>query len=293
MGIKEHSLCREMIATQISNEVINKMGPLFVYRLQTEAGAALPDIIRGYYVVTKIFEIEFLQTMIESLSYKIDLNVQYELLHFIKHFIVISTRWFLRGDRLRQDLHVIIEHFSMRVKEMWDIIPSLMAGTTKEYLLQLMRQFVAAGLSEQVARRVAVIRAMYNVLNIIEIDSQYNYGLEKTAAVYFEVGTRFNLVWFRDQLAMGNIEGFWDILIRFSLRDELDVIQKSLTLLIFQQNKAEQEADQLLDDWTNMNPHLVDRWKKILEKLYEGASIDFSRFFVALKELSNLLVSRV
>ena len=126
-------------------------------------------------------------------------------------------------------------------------------------------------------------------LNIIEVSKQNRLDLIKAAKVYFAVGGRFNLVWFRDQIANDTREGHWNIFARLTLRDELDVLQKQLTLVIILANKKETDITKLIEHWASKNIRTMERWDKILELLHGSTSVEYSMFFIALRELSNLI----
>ncbi len=53
--VMNHSLLREIIATQTSNMVINEMGAVFIKRLQDETGSTVDSIVRAYFIVRKVF----------------------------------------------------------------------------------------------------------------------------------------------------------------------------------------------------------------------------------------------
>lgn len=286
----EHPLRREIIATQLSNQVVNEMGITFVYRLQTETGSTVSEIIRAYIVATHIFGTLDLQNLINSLNFKISINMQYELFHHVRTFVNLATRWFLRKNRLKGDLAKIISYYSERVTSLVDIVPQLMTGVTKTYLESLVEHFEQAGISRDVANQIAIMRAIYTSLNIIEVSTQNRFELVTTAKIYFHTGTRFNLVWFRDQIASDSREGHWNTLARLALRDELDVLQKTLTIAVMQSNKKEIDPEKAIQLWISKNSRAIERWDKILNMLHTSTNIDYSMFFIALRELSGWIV---
>jgi glutamate dehydrogenase len=288
-AMAKHRLHREIIATQLSNKIVNEMGITFVYQLQVENGATVAEIIRAYLIASNAFRTLELQKLIESLDFKVPVTLQYELLQHIYHLMILATRWFLRGNRAKNNLHTIIDSYAKDIKVLEDIIPKLMLGSTKAYLDSLAEQFVKAGLSETLANRIAVSRALYTTLNIIEVSKQNRLDLIKAAKVYFAVGGRFNLVWFRDQIANDTREGHWNIFARLTLRDELDVLQKQLTVVIILANKKETDINKLIEHWASKNFRTMERWDKILELLHGSTSVEYSMFFIALRELSNLI----
>ena len=53
--IHAHPLRREIIATHVTNSMINRVGSTFVHRLQDETGAAAPDVVRAYLITREAF----------------------------------------------------------------------------------------------------------------------------------------------------------------------------------------------------------------------------------------------
>ncbi len=288
--MQHHSLHREIVATQLSNQVVNDVGILFVYSLHTETGATAAEIIRAYVVSVNVFGTFELQKLIVSLDYKIPMGTQYELMSHIRRLIYLSTRWFLRHKHLSDsNMLAIIEHFSKSVRLLEDLIPKLMGGSTKNYLQNLTEQFTQIGISEEISKRIASARAMYTALNVIEVATTHHFDLSKTAELYFAVGEFFNLLWFRDQIANDAREGFWDTLARLTLRDELDILQKLLTTAIMKHNKKSTDPHQAIEEWIVHHQHAIERWEKMLEILHSSTSIDYVMFFISLRGLTELI----
>jgi glutamate dehydrogenase len=289
-AMAKHSLRREIIATQLSNMVVNEAGISFVYNLQNETGSNIAEIIRAFVVASRIFQASELRHLIDTFDFKIPLGKQYELITNMRRLIYLATRWFLRHKPLTDEtMEGIIKHFSKSVKKLEDVIPNLMGGFTKTYLDSLTEQFANANIAPDLARRFAGTRAMYTSLNVIEVASSHHFDLIKTAEIYFAVGEYFNLLWFRDRIANDPIEGFWNTLARLTLRDELDVMQKLITVAIMKHSKAQQDTKAFIEHWISENQRAMDRWKKILEMVHSSTNTDYTMFFVALKELGELI----
>ncbi|HSW70818.1 MAG TPA: NAD-glutamate dehydrogenase domain-containing protein, partial [Gammaproteobacteria bacterium] len=141
---RDHILHREIVATQLSSRLVNEMGMVFVYRLQTETGMTVADVVRAHAVASAIFESQKLRQLIEALDFKIPVSSQYELLHHIRHLINISARWFLHEDRLKGDMNQLIEHYQSRIKKLKNLMLKLMTGLTKTFLANLIEQFSQA-----------------------------------------------------------------------------------------------------------------------------------------------------
>jgi glutamate dehydrogenase len=288
--LSQHRLKREIIATQLSNQMINTMGITFVYRVQSETGASIADIVRAQKICAEIYDVDFLVKYIESIDGKIPSKIQYDVLHQLRQLLNISTRWLLHNNRLNSTS--IIERVSIykaNSNRLSEMIPNLVVGQTKNFIKSLTEQFLNSGLSEKMAKKIAILRVLYAGLNIIEISVDYQVDIVKVAELYFSIGGKFDLAWFRDQFAADQSEGHYNSMARLSLRDYLDVMQRRLTIKIMQQFKREQAIDALVDQWISQHQSAYARWCEAVTLLKQKDRIDYTMFFISLHELSNLI----
>lgn len=291
--MNDHRLTKDIIATQVSNRIVNEMGITFVYRLQTETGATTSDIVRAHMVASQIFSKSELQKLILSLDFNIAMPAQYNMLFHLRNLINLATRWFLRGNHLKSDLKSIIDHYTPRVKLLEKMVPSLMSGITSKYMDQLLNEFISAGLPKDIALRIATYRAIYTTLNIIDVATKHHLDLEKTALVYFYGGERINLVWYRDQINSDTREGHWNALARLTLRDELDLSQCALTLAIMKCDATEKNPMNLIEVWINKHQSILERWNKVTTMLTTSSNLEYTMLFIAVRELVNLIQATV
>jgi len=288
-AMKKHGLHRDIIATQLSNHLVNEMGITFVYRLQIETGASIKEIIRAYAIASSIYATTELQKIVESLDFKLPMADQYDMLFSFRRLINLSTRWFLHSVYINKNLATIIAHFAPKINNLENQIPTLMSGDTKNYLDSISNEFVNTGLPAEIARRIATYRAIYTSLNIIDISAKHKLDLMRTAEVYFACGERMHLVWFRDQIAIDSREGNWSALARLTLRDELDISQRALTVVIIKNDRSEKDTQKLIQKWIDQNPHVLKRWDDLLNMLNTTTQIDYAMLFIAIRELMGLI----
>ena len=99
-----HPLRREIIATHVTNEMINRVGSTFVHRMQEETGARAPDVVRAYLLTREIFDFVSFWQALEGLDNKVPHAVQSEMLIDSERLMVRATLWFLRYRNLNVDI---------------------------------------------------------------------------------------------------------------------------------------------------------------------------------------------
>jgi glutamate dehydrogenase len=259
--------------------------------MEVETGSTVAEIIRAHTIASDSFETNTLEELIESLDFKLPMVEQFDMFRFLRRLLNLATRWFLNSQYHKKDLQKSIVHFNQNIKQIKELIPELMSGMTKKYLEALIEQFARHNLPQSIAEKIGAYRAIYTVLNIIEVAFTNKLNLEKTAKIYFAIGERMKLVWFRDELANDTREDYWCALTRLTLRDELDILQRALTLAVAKVDEAEPNIGELIEKWAHNNPRIVARWDDFLSQLHRSSTVEYSMFFIAIHELTGLLAS--
>ena len=68
-AICAHKLRKEIIGTQIANDLVNYMGITFVHRMKDAAGSSVVDIAKAFLAARDIFSLECWWELIESTDY--------------------------------------------------------------------------------------------------------------------------------------------------------------------------------------------------------------------------------
>src|SRR3954462_1326774 len=78
--IATHPLHREITATVVTNDLVNRAGITFINEMQTRTGRPAPEIARAYRIVREAFALPLLWAEIEALDNKVAAALQSEML---------------------------------------------------------------------------------------------------------------------------------------------------------------------------------------------------------------------
>src|SRR5207249_9457233 len=78
--IATHPLHREITATLVTNDLVNRAGITFISEMQTRTGRPAPEIARAYRIVREAFALPPLWAEIEALDNMVATAVQSEML---------------------------------------------------------------------------------------------------------------------------------------------------------------------------------------------------------------------
>ena len=83
-------------------------------------------------------------------------------------------------------------------------------------------------------------------------------------------------------------ENNWESLSREALRDDLDLQQRQLTEGIIRIDTNKKDFIQVFTDWTESHAGLIERWRQILTEVRASTNLNYTMFFVAIRELLDL-----
>ena len=127
--ISSHPLRKEIIATAITNEVINKMGPSFINNLRLKTGKSTEEIICAFYMTHQIYKFNDIWACLDSLSSKANLVIQNDLWSAIRK----ATAWLLNNHNNFTKIQLDSSYISQITMLEQNIMDSLSAQGKQDF----------------------------------------------------------------------------------------------------------------------------------------------------------------
>lgn len=291
--MQNHPLKREIISTKLSNMIVNEMGFTFVYRLQDETGASVPSIIRAYIIAKEVFQLDTIWSSIHALEPKISAIKQNELMMLYIRLLRRVTRWLLRSQRRGLDISKTIKQYGPGILELKNSLPNILGEGNRAQYENHYNEYIELGASPNLAHELTITRALFSGLDIIEVSHLTNIKVTQVAEVYFGIGEFLDLGWIRTQVISHTTENHWESLSREALRDDLDWQQRQLTAGIINLTQKKNDFMKCFANWAHNNVTLIERWRRVLNELRSSQALNYTMFFVAIRELLDLTQTTV
>jgi glutamate dehydrogenase len=286
-----HRLKREIVSTQLANDLVNHMGITFVQRLKESTGMSAANVAGAYVIVRDVFRLPHWWQQIEALDYKVPAQLQLSLMDELMRLGRRATRWFLRSRRNELDAARDVAHFAPKIVQLASQLDDLLEGPAREHWLARYQAFVEAGVPPELARMVAGTSHLYTLLPIIEAADVTGQDAAEVAVAYFSIGSRLELSWYLQQINALAVESNWQALAREAFRDDLDWQQRAITVSVLQMKDGAKAIEQRVDDWLQQHSAAVARWKAMLAELRAATIADYAMYAVANRELVDLAQS--
>jgi len=283
-----HPLKREIIATVVTNTMINRTGSVFVHRMIQETGASAEEVTRAYVLVRDIFGLDALWSSIDALDNKVPAQLQYEMLVEVGRLVVRGALWFLRRRREKMPIASVLEIFRPALEKLRGQVPKILSEGDRAAWEATVTKFTAEGVPREVAERVASLGALYAVLDVTEVAVDQKKTVESAASLYFALVGELELRWFADRITQLPTDTNWQALARNALRDDLASQQRALTSTVAKLSESPDPAT-MLAAWRERYAPAIARLKSMIEEMKrQQGTLDLAVLSVLLRELRSL-----
>lgn len=284
--IARHRLSPQILATLIANNIVNRMGPAFVKRVEQDTSVGCVTIARAYVVAREICRVgEMLQT-IESLDNKIPAAVQETMMFEVSRILRHACYWLIEkyGDSLEIERTVAL--YKPGMSAIFARALSVFTGSTKESRKKAADEYVRLGVPKKLANRMSAIYLTRSMLDITDLANNYKTNVIETGKLYSELSDRLDIPWIYRNIEELKVEGRWQAMARSNLREEIYRERRELTSIVLR--KRGTTTPNAVGKWLEKNATAVQHFKNTLEEMKKRHEIDFSTLSVAQQELRRL-----
>ena len=152
-----HPLRREIITTSAVNEMIDTSGITFLFRLNEETGASVPDLTRAWMVAREVFDMSAFWHQVEDLAGRVGIAAQITLLLEGRKLTERAARWLLHNRRPPFDLQATVGFFADGVRTVRSGMPKLLTGRDLAGFEERRDSYLDLGVPLDLAERVAAM----------------------------------------------------------------------------------------------------------------------------------------
>ncbi len=281
-----HPLRREIIATHVTNSMLNRVGSTYVHRLMETTGARPNEIVRAYLLAREVFGMVGLWEQVEALDNQVDDEVQARILIDTSADLERGTTWFLRSRRLADDMGTTIAAFRPAVEVLRELAPALGDASEQARVDEARERWAAFGVPLPLATQIAGFETLFSALDIAEVAAASGRPVDLVARVHFELAGRLGVPWLRKSIDALPGDQHWQLLARGAMLDDLDTLLRNLDASVL--TGSGDTTAPLVEDWQRRQERALTRAQQVLGELRAVSAPDAAMLSVGLRELRAL-----
>jgi glutamate dehydrogenase len=283
-----HHLSRQILSTLLSNDLVNRMGPVFARRLQDDTDVNIVTVARAYAIARQICGVRPLFHTIESLDNQIPASAQMTMLFELSRTLRHACYWLIERYGSELDIGAMVERLKPGMTTMYTRTGGVMSRAARQRHQSATAKYIKLGASESLANKMSSLLLTRAALDIADLAATHDREVLDTAALYSAFNDELGLFWLHVSAEDLKVKGRWQALARNNLREEFYQIRRELAAQ-FMRKRSKQGLDAAIQRWLQNHSADVKRFKEMVEEMKLRGPVDIATLSVAAKTLRDLI----
>jgi glutamate dehydrogenase len=284
-ALEHHRLRREIIATQLSNSMINRGGPSLIVRISDQTGAAPAAIASAFAAVRDSYGMTALNGAIDSLDNRITGKLQLDLYAAVQDLLLDRIIWFLRNVDLTKGLADVVTHYRDGIAAVAAALDHALSEDGLQARANCRQELRQAGVPDELAGLIANLGPLGAAPDIVLVADRTGRQVAEVAATYFATGAFFRLDRIADAANAIPISDYFDRLALDRARDSIGDAERRLTAAMVTAGTAGTEA---VEAWVAPRKAEVERIRGAIHEI-ANSGLTLSKLAVAASLLGDLV----
>ena len=288
-AITEHPLAREIITTETVNEMVNRAGLTFAFRLEEEMAATPNDAIRAYTIASTVFDLPAVWRQVAELNNRAPALTQDTIILRVRRLLDRAARWLLTQRPQPLDVRAEIERYAGPIEQMVPLLPTLVCGADLAAVQAETAELTEAGTPQALAETVAYGLHTFSLLDAVDVAAASGRELLECAQLLYALSAHLDFDRLLTAVTALERGDRWHALARQALRDDLYRSLRLLTADVLSTTSPEQDAQAKIEQWEKQNKSRLARARRTLGEISRVSVTDLAELSVAAREIRTMI----
>ncbi len=283
--LRGHRLQRDIIATVLTNRLVDLMGCTFVPTVTRDTGATAADVARGWFVAADIAGIWEIVDRIELVRESIAAEQEYRWLLALEGILERTVRWAVENLPHDGEIGGSIETFKDPVAKLYGALPTIVMGSQRETFEQALEELRASGVPTEAAEKIAALQFLGELMEVARISKEIDVPVTDVGRVYFALTDEVDFALLFELLGMAAGEDVWEHRAVQGLMQDLGGARRNLTLAVLTLDPGGASIDDRLARFRESNARRLAAMREVLAELMVSDHINVAALTVATREV--------
>jgi glutamate dehydrogenase len=283
-----HRLRREIIATAVTNSLVNRMGSTFLLRMQEDTGETPSQIAKAYTIIRESILARELWSEIDALDHKVSEKVQIEALTGIWHLQRNLTRWLIAQSGLILDIARMVERYQEPFSTLLKSLPVALTNADRLLFDAEFRRLSGLGMSARLAHFLAALPYLNSAMDIVELSLLQKQPVMAVAQAHLALSEALHINWLLENVELLPVTGRWQAQARGVLRDELQAQQRQLVSTVLATASAGKSPAEWVSSWLSRDDAGLKYTLGMFSDMRSLSEMDFPTLSVAVRRLAQI-----
>jgi glutamate dehydrogenase len=283
--LRAHRLRREIVTTQLVNDLVDLMGSSFLHRIARDTGQAVPDIVRAWLVASRISGAPEIRADVAALEGKYASETLYRWLAGLARVLESTTAWILANVPGDGATDALIEDARRGLAVLRGNFARVVSGEDRAIFMARLGELQDLGVERTLGERLITLRFLPQLLEIVEVARRAGTDEVKTAKAFYAVSERFGTAMLREAVRTSAGRDPWERRFAQALSDDVQRAQRGLVQAVLARNGG--EGKRALDQVEKEHPRQVRAYRELMGEL-RGGDCPLAAYALAVHQLREV-----
>lgn len=286
--ILDHQLSHELVATELANRIINRLGLLPAFELAEEEGATLAAIANAFVAAENLFDMRELWAKIDQAK----MPEAARIATFERVSVAMRSHMadLLRAGVAKRPPAELVAELQKDFASLDRAAQSLLGGESRQQSGMIRDELAEHGAPDAIAQRVAHLFELDGVVGLSKLAREAQVSAVELTDAFTELGRQLGLDWAQSTAALMDPSDVWERLLVAGLARDFQQMRLDFLRDLIDRLPG-QAPGQLVNGWTQENSTAIRQFHSMIERAQSHSPVPPAVLAQIASQARNLLES--
>ena len=279
-SLDHHRLRPQIIACQLTNDLVDLMGATFVNRVSRDTGRTPSEVAGAWLIAARLADHDALVRRVSGAGNGLSSRVVYRWLLGLARVLERTTRWLLLNVEVDHGTAPIIARHRDGLGKLRADFAAFVAGDDRIVFERRITEIERHGAEPDLAKNLITLRFLDQLLEILRVAQETGAKPLVAGRAYYQISELFHVPWLR-QAVFGSAAGDrWEQQAAQALAEDLSRAHYSLTRRVLESSGGTEGID--------TNTSEFARFRDLMEEIRAEDTVSISALAVAVRKITGM-----
>ncbi|GAA4048054.1 NAD-glutamate dehydrogenase [Parerythrobacter jejuensis] len=262
--IEDHRLRREIIATDLANRIVNRLGLIHPFELAEEESVGLADVATAFVAAERLFDVRELWELLDDSA--MPESTRLALFDRMAVAMRIQMADVLRVCSGFTSPSAVVAELRPSIDALSTGTENLLANESRQISAKLKQEFSEAGAPEKIANQVVHMFDLDGAVGLAKLAVDASIDPRKLAASFTALGEELGLAWAQGTAALMNPSDVWERLLVAGLARDFQQMRFDFLQRLARRKGMVDNPFKVVDSWIEENRAAIRQFRSMITR---------------------------
>jgi glutamate dehydrogenase len=272
-GLASHRLCREIVTSELTNDLVDLMGSSFLHHAARDAMAEIPAVVRAWMIASHLAGAPQLRADLERLELELPAQVVYRWYFGLARVLDRTTHWILANVDPEMDAERVVSAHLEGLSRLRESFSKVVAGADRELFRERLAEIRELGAKPALAHRVITLRFLPQLLDILRIAQQTEQDPVEAAGAYYRAAEQFACALLRQRIRAATRDEAWAKRHAQMMMEDVDRAHRGITSALLRCRQRGLDTQECAARAEELLAVELESYRTVLAEIEAGGSL--------------------